>query len=166
MIHIRCRRVLTLKPSSSRGRPVAEPYLRQGRVTGLVPQFSPGSDDAHGEIRARRTHEARERRWRRGAVTCPVRMWETAVVAVIEGKEEAGGVRYIEFKVYRSSTDLNRILGSWRFAHGESTLIDQSKLGTSVETEFRCVVDCADQHGIPFVWVDDPDELFPPWTRP
>ncbi len=88
------------------------------------------------------------------------------MVAVIEGKEEAGGARYIEFKVYRSPTDPNRILGSWRFAHGESTLIDQSKLGTSVETEFRCVVDCADLHGIPFVWVNDPDELFPPWTRP
>ena len=88
------------------------------------------------------------------------------MVAVIEGKEEAGGARYIEFKVHRSETDPNLILGSWRFAHGESGLIDQSKLDSPVRTEFRHVLDCADQHGIPFVWVNDPDELFPPWERP
>lgn len=87
------------------------------------------------------------------------------MVAVIEGKEEAGGARYIEFKVHRSQTDPNRIMGSWRFAHGESPLIDQSKLDTLVGVEFRHVVDCADQHGIPFVWVNDPHELFPPWDR-
>src|SRR5947209_18244600 len=40
---------------------------------------------------------------------------ELAVVAVIDGKEEAGGARYIEFKVYRSPTDPDRALGSWRF---------------------------------------------------
>lgn len=87
------------------------------------------------------------------------------MVAVIEGKEEAGGARYIEFRVYPSPTDPNRILGSWRFAHGESTLVDQSKPEAPVGMEFRHVMDCADQHGIPFVWVNDPDELFPPWER-
>jgi hypothetical protein len=34
-----------------------------------------------------------------------------------------------------------------------------------IRMEFRFAVDCADQHGIPFVWVNDPDELFPPWER-
>jgi hypothetical protein len=87
------------------------------------------------------------------------------VVTVIEGKEEAGGARYIEFKVHRSETDPSYIHGSWRFAHGDSGLIDQSKLESPVGTEFRLVLDCADQHGIPFVWVNDPDELFPPWER-
>jgi hypothetical protein len=86
------------------------------------------------------------------------------VVAVIEGKEEAGGARYIEFKVHRSPTDHDLILGSWRFAHSVTT-IDQSRVGTPVATEFRYAVDCADQHGIPFVWVNDPDELFPPFMR-
>jgi hypothetical protein len=93
-------------------------------------------------------------------------MEEAPVVAVIEGKEEAGGAKYIEFKVYRSPTDPDHILGSWRFVHGESTLVDQSKPGTSITMEFRHALDCADQHGIPFVWVNDPDELFPPWDRP
>jgi hypothetical protein len=92
-------------------------------------------------------------------------LWERAVVEVIEGKEEAFGAKYIEFKVHRSETDPGLILGSWRFAHGSSTLIDQSTPDSPVATEFRLVVDCADQHGIPFVWVNDPDELFPPWER-
>jgi hypothetical protein len=87
------------------------------------------------------------------------------MVAVIEGREEAGSARYIEFKVHRSLTDPDRILGSWRHAHGESTLIDQSKLDSPVGVEFRHAVDCADQHGIPFVWVNDPDELFPSYMR-
>jgi hypothetical protein len=87
------------------------------------------------------------------------------VVAVIEGKEEAGGARYIEFKVHRSKTDPSHILGSWRVAHGQSGLTDQSRPESPVGMEFRHVLDCADQHGIPFVWVNDPDELFPPWER-
>jgi hypothetical protein len=87
------------------------------------------------------------------------------VVAVIEGKEEAGGARYIEFTVYRSPSDPDRPLASWCLS-GSGMAIDQSKLGNSIETEFRFAVDCADQHGIPFVWVNDPDELFPPWARP
>jgi hypothetical protein len=88
-----------------------------------------------------------------------------AVVAVIEGKEEAGGAPYIEFKVYRSPTDTNSTLASWRFPES-GTAIDQSKPSDTIEADFRFAVDCADQHGIPFVWVNDPDELFPPWIRP
>lgn len=87
------------------------------------------------------------------------------MVAVIEGKEEAGAARYIEFKVCRSPADPDRILGNWRLAHGQSTLIDQSKDDALVGIEFRHVMDCADQHGIPFVWVNDPEELFPPFMR-
>ena len=87
------------------------------------------------------------------------------MVAVIEEKEEAGGARYIEFKVNRSPTDPDRVLANWRFPDS-GVAIGQSELGNSLETEFRFAVDCADQHGIPFVWVNDPDLLFPPWTRP
>ena len=87
------------------------------------------------------------------------------MVAVIEGKEEAYGARYIEFKVYRSETDPSLILGTWRFAHGQSTLVDQSRPNSPVGIEFRHALDCADLHAIPFVWVNDPDELFPPWER-
>jgi hypothetical protein len=90
------------------------------------------------------------------------------VVAVVEEKEGAGTAQYIEFQVYRSPSDPGRVLGSWRFSAGEPNgmVIDQSRLGTTVETEFRHVLDCADQHGIPFVWVNDPEELFPAYDRP
>jgi len=89
------------------------------------------------------------------------------VVAVIEEKEYAGTARYIEFKVYHSPTDPDRILGSWRLTApgpGES-VIDQSRPEALVEVEFSQVLDCADQHGIPFVWVNDPEELFAPFIR-
>ena len=96
-----------------------------------------------------------------------VRIGETLVVAVIEEKEYAGTAQYIEFKVYRSPTNPNRVLGSWRFAAGgpSEILIDQSKPNSPVQIEFSHVMDCADQHGIPFVWVNDPDELFAPFIR-
>jgi hypothetical protein len=86
------------------------------------------------------------------------------VVAVIDEREECGDARCIEFRVYRSPTDPDLVLGCWRFP-SDGSAIDESRLGTSVTAEFRCVVDCADQHGIPFVWVNDPDGLFPPWIR-
>ena len=89
------------------------------------------------------------------------------MVAVSEEKESAGTAQYIEFKVYRSSTNPNRALGSWRFAAGgpSGIVIDQSKPDSPVQIEFSHVMDCADQHGIPFVWVSDPDELFAPFIR-
>ncbi len=87
------------------------------------------------------------------------------MAAVIEGKEEAGAARCIEFKVHRSRGDPDRIVGSWRFAPNEPIVIGHSKPGASAATEFRHVVDRADQHGIPFVWVNDPDELLPPFVR-
>ena len=87
------------------------------------------------------------------------------MVAVIEEKYEAGDARYLEFKVYRNPTDPDRVLANWRFPDSGMP-IDESRLDNTVEAEFRLAVDCADQHGIAFVWVNDPDELFPPWTRP
>ena len=89
------------------------------------------------------------------------------MVAVIEEKEYAGTAQYIEFKVYHSPTDPDRILGDWRLAAPGpvETVIDQSRLDSLVEMEFSHVLDCADQHGIPFVWVNDPDELFAPFIR-
>ena len=86
------------------------------------------------------------------------------MVAVVDEKSEAGAAPYIEFKVHRSAADPDLVRGSWRFAHGDKT-IDQSKPGTTIAMEFRFAVDCADQHGIPFVWVNDPEDLFPPWQR-
>jgi len=88
------------------------------------------------------------------------------VVAIIDDKgEAAAGARYIEFKVHQSPANPDRAVASWRFPDS-GMAIEQSEPGNSLEMEFRLAVDCADQHGIPFVWVNDPDQLFPPWIRP
>ena len=87
------------------------------------------------------------------------------MVAVIEGQEEAGGARYIDFKVSRNPADPDHAIASWRFPDS-GIAISESQPGNTMEMELRFAVDCADQHGIPFVWVNDPEELFPPWTRP
>jgi hypothetical protein len=87
------------------------------------------------------------------------------MVAVIEGKEEAGGARCLEFKVQRSAIDPARVLGCWRLAHAGASLVDENRYEGAAADEFRLVLDCADQNGIPFVWVNDPGSLFPPWER-
>jgi hypothetical protein len=87
------------------------------------------------------------------------------MVAVIEDKEEAGSARYIEFRVCRSPTDPDRILGSWRYSGSIEMVIDQSRPDGPVKAEFRHVLECADQNGVAFVWINDPDQLFPLWAR-
>lgn len=87
------------------------------------------------------------------------------MVAVVEERGEAGSARYIEFTVLRSPTKPDLVLGVWRFLGAASVVIAESKPDSPVEIELRHVVDCADLHGIPFVWVNDPDELFPYYNR-
>ncbi|HXC90570.1 MAG TPA: hypothetical protein VNV18_10445 [Stellaceae bacterium] len=86
------------------------------------------------------------------------------MVAVVETKQEAGAAQSIEFRVERHPDDPDLLVGSWRLAHN-GKIIEESRPGVPIRMEFRFAVDCADQHGIPFVWVNDPDELFPPWER-
>jgi hypothetical protein len=85
------------------------------------------------------------------------------VVAVIDEQDEAGTARCLEFRVSRDPQ--GRVLGSWRLEHKGSSLVDESRSDGAVAAEFRLALDCADQHGIPFLWVNDPDALFPPWER-
>ena len=87
------------------------------------------------------------------------------MVAVVDDRGETAGARYIEFKVYQSPDEPNRAQASWRFPDA-GMAIEQSQPGSALEMEFRHAVDCADRHAIPFVWVNDPGELFPPWVRP
>jgi hypothetical protein len=87
------------------------------------------------------------------------------MVAVIEDKAEAGGALLIEFRVHRSEAAPERIAGSWRLAGADGAAIDESRPDSPIAIELRLALDCADQHGIPFVWVNDPDELFPYYER-
>ena len=89
------------------------------------------------------------------------------MVQVIDKLEDADGAEYIQFRVYRSSNNL--ILGSWQHAVGEPgrmASIGQSQLGTPVELDFKRAFNEAVHYGVPFLWVDDPDRLFPPAKRP
>ena len=93
------------------------------------------------------------------------------VPAIIENEQAAGGAKCIRFHVYPSPRRPGVILGSWQHA-GEPVgpkgpaPIDHSQLGTSVDIEFQRAVTVAHQGGVPFVWVDDPNGLFPPSARP
>jgi hypothetical protein len=81
-------------------------------------------------------------------------------VQVIDRLEGAGVIR---FRVHRSSRDPNLILGSWQHAVDENGMasIGQNQLGGSVEVEYQRVRHEAAECGVPFVWVDDPNGLFP-----
>ena len=94
------------------------------------------------------------------------------MVQVVETREDVDQGECIEFRVYRSPRDPARILGSWQFGHMEpvgpngAIAIDGNPLGSSVDTEFVRVVQCADRQGVAFVLVVDKDGLFPPSKRP
>jgi hypothetical protein len=94
------------------------------------------------------------------------------MVQVIENKEDAGAEECIEFPVYRSKVNPDLVLGGWQHAesvpNGQRGIIAvaSEKLGTPVDLEFQRVITYAHQHGIPFVWVNDPDGLFPASDRP
>ena len=83
---------------------------------------------------------------------------------VIDRLEDAGVIR---FRVHRSSRDPNLILGSWQHAVDENGMasIGQNQLGGSVEVEYQRVRHEAAECRVPFVWVDDPNGLFPPAKR-
>jgi hypothetical protein len=90
------------------------------------------------------------------------------MVQVIDRMEDARGAECIKFRVYRSPRDPNRTLANWQHGvseHGMAS-IGTSQLGVPVEIEFQRVVNEAAQYGVPFVWVDDPEGLFPPAKRP
>jgi hypothetical protein len=87
------------------------------------------------------------------------------MMLVIDRLEDAGVIR---FRVHRSSRDPNLILGSWQHAVDENGMasIGQNQRGGSVKDEYKRAYNEAVQFGVPFVWVDDPNGLFPPTDRP
>ena len=92
------------------------------------------------------------------------------MVQVIDRMEDAGGAEYIHLRVRRSRVKHDLILADWG-PHGvdepgRMASIGQSQLGTPVELEFKHAFNEAVQYGVPFLWVDDPEGLFPPAKRP
>jgi hypothetical protein len=90
------------------------------------------------------------------------------MVQVIESLEDAGGAKCIRFRVYRSPRNPNRILADWQHPVEVNGMvgIGTSVLGTPVEIEFQRAFNEATQYSVPFLWVDDPQGLFPPAKRP
>jgi hypothetical protein len=91
------------------------------------------------------------------------------MVQVIDKLEDAGGAECIRFRVYPSSTNPERILARWQHpveVNGMGVSIGHSLLGVPVEVEFQRAFNEAAQYRVPFLWVDDPDGLFPPAKRP
>ena len=89
------------------------------------------------------------------------------MVQVIDKLEDADGAKYIQFRVYRSSNNLIR--GRWQHAvdePGRMASIGQSQLRTPVKDEYKRAFNEAVQYDVPFLWVDDPEGLFPPADRP
>ena len=86
------------------------------------------------------------------------------MVQVINNLEDAEVIR---FRVHRSTRDPERILASWQHAKLEpvgpkgAVAIAQNEPGASVEAEFQRVLDYANWQGVSFVWLDDPNGLFP-----
>jgi len=95
-------------------------------------------------------------------------IWKGRMVQVIDRLEDAGGAECIKLRVRRSSRDPNLILGDWQHAadeHGMAS-IGQSQLGGSVDLEYKRAYNEAVEYGVLFLWVDDPNGLFPPAKRP
>jgi hypothetical protein len=90
------------------------------------------------------------------------------MVQVIEKLEDAGGAECIRFKPYRSPRDPNRKLADWQHGVSEQGMasIGTSVLRTPVKDEFKRAFNEAVQYDVPFLWVDDPEGLFPPADRP
>jgi hypothetical protein len=94
------------------------------------------------------------------------------VVQVIETREEAGTQLDIEFVVYRSPSDPNCPLTRWN--HSEKVYggpekvmpIGTSKLGTPIEEQYLRALGSAIECRVPFLWVNDPEGLFPRSARP
>ena len=92
------------------------------------------------------------------------------MVQIIENRKDAQSAECIEFRPYRSPNNPARILAHWMYAVEEpdfkAVSIGHNVLGTPVEEEYRRVLVFAQQVGVPFVRVNDPDDLFPPPQRP
>jgi hypothetical protein len=90
------------------------------------------------------------------------------MVQIIEERQDAGRDDCIEFTVYRSPINPDRILARWQHAkdEGHAVAIASEILGTPVDIEFRRAAAYASEYGVPHVWVNDPAGLFPPSRRP
>jgi hypothetical protein len=92
------------------------------------------------------------------------------VVEIIEDEKDAGA-ECIKFTPYRSKKRQGVTLARWQhpmeLADRKGAVpLPGDKLGTLAVIEFQRAVTEAHEHGIRFVWIDDPEGIFPPSERP
>jgi hypothetical protein len=96
----------------------------------------------------------------------------TVMVRVIEKREDAGPDQSVlVFVVCRSRKDKRTVLGYSKplgvvTDDQHQLLFTKTNCGVPVAEAFRAVVAIAERSNIPFVLVEDPDNLFPPDGRP
>ena len=69
---------------------------------------------------------------------------------------------FVRFQVYMSPKDKKTVLGSWEHAYrsGERQATWATSPYGSVEQGFEEAKSYAEQKGVPYLWIDDPDDLF------
>ena len=94
------------------------------------------------------------------------------MVRVIERREEAGESVVVELKVF-VRRDPNTVHGQVKLpclplsrGPGGSVEWERPVLKEPVVDAYRQALRLAQKHGFPFVWVNDPEGLFPPDQRP
>ena len=91
------------------------------------------------------------------------------MVSIIERRQEAGEAPFVEFRVHTDPEGAPG-LATWEYREhaGPRAALQapECEVGSPVDEVFRDAIRYAVEHGIPFVWVNDPQRLFPPDKRP
>jgi hypothetical protein len=87
------------------------------------------------------------------------------VVKVIENRTDAGQSAVLEFKVYKSRRRVLGYLKPYEIRDGSRARWVRTDFGRDAKQVFKIVIQLAKQHSIPFVYVDDPEAVFPPDKR-
>jgi hypothetical protein len=91
---------------------------------------------------------------------------DAKMVRVIEN-QIPGRSQVFEFKVYKTKAR-QRIFGylkPYGIVEGSTATWVKTDFGVDVGEAFRTAMELADQHHIPFIYINDPNGLFPPDQR-
>lgn len=92
---------------------------------------------------------------------------DAKMVQVIENRTPVERSKFFEFKVYKPKTS-QRILGylkPYGIVDGSTATWVRTNFGVDVREAFRTAIELADQHRVPFIYINDPNGLFPSGQR-
>ena len=83
---------------------------------------------------------------------------------IVRERSEAGDDEdIVRFQVYMSPKDNKTVLGVWEHAYqfgAKEVTFPTPPHGVPVEQRFEEAKSYAEQKGVPYLWIDDPDDLF------